>query len=271
MPDPLLYVAAIGAAALTAALVMAVIAWPRHANQDQDANSTRARVATVIGMAGGLIAGYWMLDLYVSWPPVNALDRLLTIILPAVVGIEFVAAFERVPRWLAWTLRMVLVTATGRVLLHGSVYLTSAHAPREIVTQLVTCAALTAGLWGLLAVLAARSPRAISIPVAVALTMICAGGLIMFAGYVSGGAATLPLSAALMATVASGCALARRPNVQAPIGISVIGLSGLVFIGRYFGGLSSAAALGLLLAPLVCWIPELLRRNRRADISKPGE
>src|SRR6187401_255402 len=108
MPDPLLYLAASGAAALTAALLVAVIAWPRHANQDQDANGTHAKIATVVGMAGGLIAGYWVLDLYVSWPPVNALDRLLTIILPAAVGIELVAAFERVQRWLAWTLRLAL-------------------------------------------------------------------------------------------------------------------------------------------------------------------
>jgi hypothetical protein len=266
-----LYLAAIGAAALTAALLVAVIAWPRHANQDQDANGTHAKIATVVGMAGGLIAGYWVLNLHVSCPPVNALDRLLTIILPLALGVELVAAFDSAPRWLAWMLRMVLVAATGRILLHGSVYLTSAHTPAEILTQLVLCAALTAGLWGLLAVLAARSPRAIFNPAAVALTMICAGGLIMFAGYVSGGAATLPLSAAPVATVVASSLLTRRPNTQAPIGIGVIGLSGLLFIGRYFGGLSSAAALGLLLAPLLCWIPELLRRNRRADISKRGE
>jgi hypothetical protein len=263
MPDPLLYLAAIAAAALAAALLVAAILWMSRANPGKNATSTRANVATVVGMAGGLIAGYWVLDLYLSWPPVNALDRLLTIVLPLAVGSELVAAFEKVPRWLAWTLRMVLVAVMGRILLHGSVYLTSAHSTWAIGVQLATCAALTAGLWGCAAAWADRGPRRIPLATALALTMIFAGGLILFSGYVSGGAATLPLSAALVATVVTSSLLTRGANVQAPIGIGVVGLSGLLFIGHYFGGLSSGVAAALLLAPLLGWMPEMLRRNHR--------
>jgi hypothetical protein len=264
MPDPLVYLGAIGAAALAAALLVMAISWPRQTGkQDSGSNSTRSRVASVIGLAGGLIAGYWVLDLYVSWPPVNALDRLLTIILPVAVGIELIAAFEKVPRWLAWTLRMALVAAMGRILLHGSVYLTSAHVAGEILLHLIACAALTAGLWWRLATLAVRSPPGISIVVAIALTMLCAAPLIMWWGYVSGGAATLPLSAALIATVVTSAVLTHRADIQAPLAIGVIGLSGLLFIGRYFGGLSTGVALGLLFTPILCWIPEVLRRSAR--------
>lgn len=269
MPDPLLYLAAIGAAALAAAVLVAAISWRRSAKLDEGASNVSFRMATVVGMAGGLIAGYWVLDLYVSWPPVNALDRLLTIVLPSAVGIELIAAFEQVPRWLAWMLRLALVAAMGHILLHGSVYLTSAHAAGEIAVQLLACGGLTAGLWALLTSLAARSPLSVSI--GLALTMIASGGLIMFSGYVSGGAATLPLSGALVSTVAASYLLTQRPNVQAPIGIGVIGLSGLLFIGRYFGGLSASVALALLMAPLLRWIPEVLGRNRCADASKRGK
>jgi hypothetical protein len=262
MPDPLLYLAASAAAVLAAALLVAAILWMSRGSPGKNATSTRPNVATVVGVAGGLIAGYWVLDLHLSWPPVNALDRLLAIVLPSAVGSEFVAAFEKVPRWLAWTLRMALVAMMGRILLHGSVYLTSAHSTWAIGVQLAACAALTAGLWGCVAAWADRWPRGrIPIATALALTMICAGGLIMFSGYVSGGAATLPLSAALVATVVTGSLLTRDANVQAPIGIGVVGLSGLLFIGHYFGGLSAGVAAALLLAPLLGWMPELLRRN----------
>jgi hypothetical protein len=263
MPDPLLYLAAIGASALAAALLGMAIAWRAKARQGEKKGNDRSSLATVAGMAGGLIAGYWVLDLHLSWPPVNALDRLLTIILPMAVGIELIAAFERVPRWLAWTLRVLLVFAMGRILLHGSVYITGDPALLGIVVQLIVCAALVAALWSLLTLLAVRSQAQILISTVLALTMIVSGGLIMVSGYVSGGAATLPLSSSLVATVVTSVTLTRNKDIQGPLGITVVGLSGLLFIGRYFGGLSAGMAVLLLLAPLLCWIveaPALLRR-----------
>lgn len=271
MPDPLLYLAAIGASALAAALLVAAIAWPRTARQDENTSNVRSSLATVAVMAGGLLAGYWVLDLHVSWPPVNALDRLLTIILPVAVGVELIAAFERVPRWLARTLRLALVSAMGRILLHGSVYLTDAHLWSEIVVQLIVCAVLMAALWSLLTLLAVRSQAQIWISIVLALMMIVSGGLIMVSGYVSGGAATLPLSSALVATVVTSVALTRNKDIQGPLGIGVVGLSGLLFIGRYFGGLSAGMAVLLLLAPLLCWIVEApsLLRQRSAKVTLP--
>jgi len=47
-------------------------------------------------------------------------------------------------------------------------------------------------------------------------------------------------------------------DVVAPaiVGIGVLGLFGLLFIGRFFGRLSTASALAMLLAPLLCWATE---------------
>jgi hypothetical protein len=47
----------------------------------------------------------------------------------------------------------------------------------------------------------------------------------------------------------------------------VVGLFGLLFIGLYFGRLSTAAALAMLLAPLLCWATEIpILRNRSPRI-----
>ena len=270
MPDPLLYLAAIGAAAAVAALLVAGVAWPRQADKEKGNSSNRQRLAVVAGLIGGLVAGYWMLDLYVSWPPVNALDRFLTIILPLALGIELVATLDRVPRRLAWTLRIALVAAMGRILLHGSVYFTAAHSHWHTIAVLIASAVVTAAVWLLLARLAARSRFGVSIPIVLSGTMLVSGLVIMISGYVSGGAATLPLSASLVATGVTSTVLARKPYVDAPLSIGVIGLGGLLFIGRYFGGLSTVTALALMLAPLLCWLPAALSSSPWRDVSEPS-
>ncbi len=48
------------------------------------------------------------------------------------------------------------------------------------------------------------------------------------------------------------------------LGIGVVGLFGLLFIGRFFGRLSTGCALTMLLAPLLCWVTEMpLLRHRK--------
>jgi hypothetical protein len=267
MPDPLQYLGAIGAAALVATLLVAGISWQRRADKQDGPPSPRERLAVVLGIAGGLVAGYWVLDLYLSWPPVNALDRLLTIVVPLAVAIELLAAFEKMPCWLAWSLRWSLLAAMGRILLHGSIYLTSSYPTWQTGLLLVVSATLTATVWALLAALAERSPS-IRIPIALAVTAIGSGLVIMLSGYVSGGAATLPIAAALIAaTVTSGYVM-RRPYLEGALSIGVISLCGLLFIGRYFGGLTDIMAAALMLAPLSCWLGELPRLLAESDVTK---
>ena len=41
------------------------------------------------------------------------------------------------------------------------------------------------------------------------------------------------------------------------LGVGVVGLFGLLVMGRFFGELSTPRAALLLAAPLLCWLPEL--------------
>jgi hypothetical protein len=197
---------------------------------------------------------------------------LLTLILPAALLIELIAGSPRLPTWIAWLLRVCLAAAIPRILLHGSVYLSAdgEWSPGPARMVLAVCAVLLAGSWGLLSWLSQRSSAAVSIPLALFLSTLCAGLTVMMAGYIKGGAAAWPLGGALLATtiaawLASQCT-GERGNFGLPamIGVGVVGLFGLLFIGRYFGALSTERALVILLAPLLCWItecPPLVRWN----------
>src|SRR6478609_8598820 len=228
MPDPLLYVAAQGAAAVASAVFVLAIGWLW-----KTASIVRIQAASMVGIAGGLGAGYYVLRLTVAWPPLNGLDRFLTIVLPAALGIEFAATFLRAPRALAWLMRFTLATTMGRILLHDSVYVSGAEPQWSIMQAtvvLLTCSALIAGVWGLLVWLSVRSPAGGSVALALALTIQTTGISIMLAGYLQGGAAAFALSAATVGTVASLSLLPGHQNVCAPIGICVVGLGSLLMI-----------------------------------------
>jgi hypothetical protein len=255
MHDPLLYVAAQAAAAV--ASIVFVLAINRFW---KPVSTLHFQAASIVGIAGGLGAGYYFLRLHVAWPPLNGLDRFLTIVLPAALCIEFAATISRVQRSLAWLMRFALAATMSRILVHNSVYVSGAEpqwSSMEATVVLLTCSVLIAVVWGLLVWLSVRSPAGVSIALALALTIQTTGISIMLAGYLQGGAAAFPLSAATVGTVASLCLLTSHPNVRASIGICVVGLGSLLMIGRFFGGLSTEVALILLLAPLLCWGTEL--------------
>lgn len=262
MPDPVLYLTAMCSAASVSALVVLALCWLFRA-----ANSTQVNLVSVAGFGLGLAAGYYVLQLQVEWPPANAIGRLLLIVFPVVVGIELIAGVHRVPGWLAWCLRLSLAAVTGRILLHGSVYLAgprSEWTESQAAVVLLFSALLLAAEWGLLSWLSRQSPGP-RIALSIALAIQSAGLAVMLAGYVSGGAACIPFSAAIIgATLASNWFVTRFDS-QAVIGSGVVGLFGFLFIGRFFGALSTVAALTIMLAPLCCWaleVPVLRRQNR---------
>jgi len=261
MPEPSLYLQAMGAAAIVSALCVLVLAGVRR-----PASAARLNSACVLGLGLGLAAGYHALTWRWAWPPVHGLDRFLTIVIPAVLGIELIAGFQCVPRWVAWCLRMGLAVTTPRILLQGSVYLSGPGSDWTLWQTgagLAVCGALLAGLWGLLGRLFERSPG-VSIPLALCLTTQCAGLTVMMAGYIKGGAAAFPLAAALLATALGARLAAPRSGVPVILGIGVVGLFGLLFIGRFFGRLPTDSALAMLIAPLLCWATEApLLRHRK--------
>ena len=266
MPDPLLYLKAMGTAAIvSASIVLAMVGARRHAS------STWLNCACVIGMGLGLAAGYEVVSLRLAWPPVNGLDRFLTITVPMVLGIELIAGFQNVPRWVAWLLRMSLAATIPRILLHGSVYLSDSAegwTPWQTAAALAVCVALLTGVWSLLSWLSQRSPGT-SIPLAVCLPILCAGLTVMMAGYIKGGVAAFPLVATLVATTIGAKLMPKRSvalaNFSAPaiVGVGVVGLFGMLFVGHFFGRLSTGDALAMLFAPLLCWVTELPRLRHR--------
>jgi hypothetical protein len=78
----------------------------------------------------------------------------------------------------------------------------------------------------------------------------------MFSGYLTGGKLGLPLAAALIGTAVASLALTGQANRMASLGVGLIGLFGLLMIGRFFGSLTTTHALLLFLALLLCWVPE---------------
>jgi len=255
-----MYLKAMGAAAMVSAMFVLAMAGVRRGS------ATWLNSACVLGMGLGLAFGYYVLSLRLAWPPVNGLDRFLTIVVPAALGIELIAGFQCVPRWVAWMLRMSLAATIPRILLHGSVYLSGSGNDWNLWqagTALAVCGALLAGLWGLLSWLSQRSPG-VSIPLALYLSAQCAGLTVMMAGYIKGGAAAFPLAATLVATTIAARQITKRSGAPAILGIGVVGLFSLLFIGRFFGRLSTGCALAMLLAPLLCWTTETpLLRHRK--------
>lgn len=270
MPDPLLYLKSMGAAAIVSSFV--VLAMVRGRPQ---ASRTWLNSAVVAGIGLGLAVGCYVLSLRLGWPPANSRDRLLLIVIPAGLGVELIAGFQRVPPWVAWLLRMSLAATIPGILLHGSVYLSGSDDDWPLWRAgmaMAVCTVLLAGSWSLLSLLSSRS-AGVSMSLALCLTMQCAGVTVMMAGYIGGGAAAFPLVGALLAmTIGIRLSLRRvdmPPSFIPPaiLGIGVVALSGLLFIGCFFGRLSTGSALAMLLAPLLCWATETpLMRNRKPSI-----
>ena len=262
MPDPKLYLLAMASSVVASLLfVLATSAVARPAS------ATWLNVASILGIGLGLAVGYKVLSLRLAWPPLNGLDRLLLIVVPSAIGIELIAGFSCIRRSIAWLMRICLATAAPRILLHGSVYLSGPGNGQELwrsAAQLVLCSILLIGVWRLLTLLSVRSPG-ISIPLALAMTAQSAGLTIMMAGYIKGGAATIPLAAALVGTTVATELMRMRTRLLGTIGIGVVGLFGILFIGRFFGRLSTVCALTLLLAPLLLWVTEMpMLRHRKS-------
>ena len=254
MPDPILFMKAMAAAAGVSAAVALAIVFSRRPS-----GVARINAAAVMAIGFGLLAGYWVLNLLPNWPPAVALDRFFIVVLPAALGIELIAGFPRVPRAAAWLLRIILAGATPWVLLHGSKYLADSVGETSI-GQALKYMALGGGLlivvWGLLTWLSLRSPG-VSPPVVLSETSLFGGVSVMLSGYTSGGEAALPLAASLAAVAGVLWLFSRSEASAGSLGIGVVGLFGVLFLGQFFGELSTGRALAVFLAPLVCWLTEL--------------
>ena len=116
-----------------------------------------------------------------------------------------------------------------------------------------------------------------SVPISIAVATQSAGLIVMMAGYLKGGSAAFPLAASLVGSVVASAGvenLLRRRQLlgmdfvegnnsqrtdllKGSVGIGMIGLYGILFIGRFFGRLTTGTAVIVLAAPLFCWMSEL--------------
>lgn len=279
MPEPLLYLKAMAAAAVVSGVILLTAArLARLAQLSRLAGWGNS--LSVLAMTAGLAAGYYVLSLPIGWPPANGLARLLVIILPLVLLIELLAGVSWLPRWGLWTLRGALALAIPRILLHGSVYLSGPEfgwSIRQMAMTLLLCSLGLFTVWALLMWLADRT-GAVSVVGTLVLTTLAAGAAVMLAGYVGGGAAALPLAACLGATSVAPLALRRRTaddpgrkgepltdGGAAILSVGVTTLFGLLLVGHFFGRLSISSTAVMGLAPLLGWASELpILRNRSA-------
>lgn len=254
MPDPIACLLAVLAAACASALCVLVAG----ATGRRPVSGARPDVACIVALAAGLLAGYAVLRFQPELPPASALDRFLTIVLPAAIGVELVATIARVPRGLVAALRTVLALAIGRVLLHGSVYLKGAtnDAPWQSIVAIALGGAVLAAEWVLLRWLDRRVAGAV-VAMALSESLVCGGLAIMLNGYLAGGEAALPPAAALAGAALATAAITPRDSIVGAIGLGVVTLFSLLFIGRFFGALPTWQALAVLLSPFCCWAGEL--------------
>jgi hypothetical protein len=221
-----------------------------------------------VGIGAGFYLGDWMLEIVPRWPIREDLDRMLGLVIPSAMAVELLGAFRRVPRWLVWALRMVVAGLGARVLLHGSMYLTGPAGPGSSAWStgqagliLGAIAAAEAAAWVLLARLSQR-PAGASLPITLGVAIGAASMTLMLSAYLAGGQAGLPLSAAMLGAAIAAIASPEAARSVAPIGLGVVGLAGLLVIGRFFGELRTDHALLVFAAPCLAWLAELPRLRK---------
>jgi len=266
MPDPIRILEALAISGVKAAALLLLCGWPWRAP-----NRVRTRIGGVLGVGAGIFAGCWWLGVSANWPPREDQDRLLFVLLPALIVVEVVSALVARPRWLAWLLRLVVAASAAPILLYGSSYVSEPNGPGSLEWSPIQgslilggLAALLAAAWVALGLLAKRSACR-SVPVVLA--MVCAGAsvTVMLSGYASGGLIGLTIAAALVGAVLASLALAGTPEMNGVVGLGVVGLFAMLMVGRFFAQLSTVNAALLFVAPLLAWGAELpfVRRGGR--------
>jgi hypothetical protein len=271
MPDPFQYMIALVAAFAVSFLAI----FSSHLTMRATIPSL-ARFVFMVGLVLGLLTGYRILGFELRWPPVNALDRFLMIVLPAAMIVEFVGAVPvpndrqsfrfRLSGFCAAAVRFAFIVSVGRVLWHDSVYLSSVESNTNDWPPFVAFWVLLSG--AALLYVALRSSMTLafrgisaSLTAGLVMSLLVTGMVTMLAGYIKGGAAAMPLvggicGAALALWMTGKKTGPATSHGQFLIGISVTALFSLLWIGRFFGQLTTFDVLMIFLSPHCCWLSE---------------
>ena len=233
-----------------------------------------AAVAVIVAFVWGVVAGLFLLRALPSLPPTTGLDRFLIILLPVALAIEVEAAANCLGGFWLTAERGCVALVAVPVLLHGSVWLEGGGPALAILAAALFLWASWEGITG-----EVRASDDRIVAVVTVLALVVAGLSIAMAGWLKGGLVALPLAGALAGAVAAewggsraaGGSLGRDGGGHAPSGLpgltaaGLVALFGLVVVGRCFGRLSSAAALLILLVPLLAVVPAAIGRGLPAS------
>lgn len=205
-------------------------------------------------VVAGAILGHAVLGLWPRWPPANALDRLLAIGLPAAIVLLLIGKWLGNSPRLKRALDVLFALGFVRILLHRSVYL------QDEPAGTIVFLAISAGLLLMIQTQVTRiwdRTQQASILLTSAVTLGSAGLLVLMAGYIKGGSAAFPWAAAIAGVTIAACSTKRRTDLGLVLGLTNLILFGILFIGHFFGGLTTDCALLVLLVPAFGWVQEL--------------
>lgn len=249
MPDPVVILGALAAAATVTALILLA--------SSRFGSGAVAALGWPLAVGLGFVTGAAMLGFRPRGVLATDQERLLLLVVPLAVMAESWIAIEPMSVTRSVLARGCVALSSGPLLMLGSVYLTgglSGWSLPERVFILLGVGLLILVPWLMLARLQQRRPDPM-ISLSLAATSLAAGITTMLSGYASAGQLALPLSATL-ATTAFAAPIAASPRSPGAVGVGWICLASVLFIGRYFGSLSALHAVLLGVAPLICWLSE---------------
>src|SRR6516164_9798285 len=128
MPDRDQILIAMAAAAAVSAVVAAGMSlaagWPRR-----PLKPTLLTLGWVLGVSAGFYLGAVLLQVGPRKQLAEDRDRFLLLLIPAVIVVELITAWHRIPAWVAWVPRLIIAAVAARVLLHGSSWLPDPEDP----------------------------------------------------------------------------------------------------------------------------------------------
>lgn len=261
MPNPLTLALAAGLAGVGTALA-AGLALLFLGRSWRAAHASITAIGGIVSVGAAVYVCCPMLVEMPHWPPKDDQARFLYVLLPVVLAVEVLAAIPKSPRWMAWVLRGVIAFGAARLLLHNTLYLVESdpdNPPWPTQTMVLILGGMGGALlavWGALACLIHRTGDRFA---PLALSGVCAGSAatLMMSGYLTGGQVGLPIAFALAGGALVWLVVPQPRNLSGLVGIGMVGLFGLLIMGRFFGKLTTPHAAILFAAPLLCWLPEL--------------
>ena len=249
MPDPVTILSAMTVAGAVTALILLA--------SSRFGGSPGAAISWPLAVGLGFVTGAAMLGFRPRGLLATDQERFLLLVVPLAVVAESWIALKPMSRARMVLARGCVALLAAPLLMLGSVYLTggvSGWTLSERVFFLFGVGILILVPWLMLATLQQRRPDP-TISLSLAATSIAAGITTMLSGYASAGQLALPLAATL-AVAAFATPVAASQGAPGAVGVGWICLAGVLFIGRFFGSLTTLHAVLLGVTPLVCWLAE---------------